>query len=541
MTTEIDKTSSSALAAQTISISPQKVSVAYDEYLLELSKAQWQFGDWESLAQLDVKNLESHPDRAVLALLAATGLFQVGEKEKARQYVFLTQKWGCPKQQILKMLASGVYINLGHVATVEKNQNKASGHNDNAKNFFILSISQKYKTQLKTLIEPSQLMGVTNLPEHNQIIPAHIESSLKLEKNKLELEEKDKELEVFEQVIKKLESEVHQVTKERNSKTALINKTNNIIKQRLLKRNENKELWSVWAEMAIAEGSYPEAIRRFQNIISAWGIDTPQNIYQRLDEAYIKTQRFPAATDKEESVKGDMDKYELLGIIHNIIKPRFYFEIGVQTGKSLSLAKCEAIGIDPMPHIKETLDNQAIVITASSDNFFKHNAQTLLSKSPDLVFIDGMHLFEFALRDFMNVEYYSASGTVVVIDDIYPGHATQAERCRVTRNWTGDIWKFYAILSEYRSDLFVLTLDANPTGLLLITGLDSNNRVLSEHYDEIVERYTAIESAPQDIVERRDVVSCHSKNLNSLLQNIYQSRQDKYSRQELLDNLKKSI
>jgi hypothetical protein len=67
-----------------------------------------------------------------------------------------------------------------------------------------------------------------------------------------------------------------------------------------------------------------------------------------------------------------------------------------------------------------------------------------LQPPPDLVFIDGMQLFEFALRDLINVERHAAPQTLVAIDDIYPCHPTQAERQRRSGAWTGDIWKVHA-------------------------------------------------------------------------------------------------
>ena len=40
----------------------------------------------------------------------------------------------------------------------------------------------------------------------------------------------------------------------------------------------------------------------------------------------------------------------------------------------------------------------------------------------DLAFIDGLHLFEFSLRDFMNVEKLAHPGSVVVFDDAAAQH-----------------------------------------------------------------------------------------------------------------------
>lgn len=60
--------------------------VLYDENLLERSRIQWQFGDWESLAKLERDTLQHRPDRAKLALLAAAGHLQQGNSQVARQF-----------------------------------------------------------------------------------------------------------------------------------------------------------------------------------------------------------------------------------------------------------------------------------------------------------------------------------------------------------------------------------------------------------------------------------------------------------------------
>jgi len=106
--------------------------VPYDENLLERSRTQWQFGDWESLAQLSRDTLQHHPDRAKLALLAVAGLLQQGENDTARQFIRLAQDWGCNKKLISQILVAGVHNSLGRAAAVGGQEQRAVGHFENA-------------------------------------------------------------------------------------------------------------------------------------------------------------------------------------------------------------------------------------------------------------------------------------------------------------------------------------------------------------------------------------------------------------------------
>ena len=131
----------------------------------------------------------------------------------------------------------------------------------------------------------------------------------------------------------------------------------------------------------------------------------------------------------------------------------------------------------------------------------------LASAPPDFAFIDGMHRFEFALRDFMNIERHAHAATLVVVDDIFPCHPRQAERTRQTRVWTGDVWKLAQCLREVRPDLLLVGLDTAPTGLLLIAGLDRDNRVLWDNYNPFVRRYRQLPEPPAAVLSRSGAVS----------------------------------
>ncbi len=185
---------------------------------------------------------------------------------------------------------------------------------------------------------------------------------------------------------------------------------------------------------------------------------------------------------------------DILRMAHHRLKPQRYIEIGVCKGVSFDLVAEEttSIGVDPEPQLDVTsLPKNHKVISDTSDNYFasKQIEEDFNDKPFDMAFLDGMHLFEFALRDFMNLEKYSHAGSVVFVHDLYPMNAETATRARNSDFWSGDVWKLVLCLKEYRPDLGLEVLPCPPTGLGYITKLDANSTVLSEKYDEILEKY----------------------------------------------------
>lgn len=184
-----------------------------------------------------------------------------------------------------------------------------------------------------------------------------------------------------------------------------------------------------------------------------------------------------------------------LDFVHTTLAPRRYVEIGVSQGGSMELVLpgTRAVGIDPEPKVDRPIPRSASIYAVPSDEFFeRHDLSGLLGGPVDVAFIDGMHLFEYALRDFINVERHCSAGSVVLVHDCYPQDEVTAARERTTRRWSGDIWKLILCLREYRPELRVATLDVAPTGLAVITGLDPGSRVLSERYEEVCERFVPL-------------------------------------------------
>ena len=189
--------------------------------------------------------------------------------------------------------------------------------------------------------------------------------------------------------------------------------------------------------------------------------------------------------------------FQVLTRIIEAVRPRSYVEIGVAAGDSLRLVKAPtvAIGIDPQPQLTAPLAANQKVFVETSDAFFAgHDLRAELGGLPvDLAFIDGMHHFEFALRDFANLERHCTPASTILIHDCYPLDRETAARERRRIFWSGDVWRLIVLLKKVRPDLGICTIATAPTGLVLVRNLDPASRVLLERHDELCREYLALD------------------------------------------------
>jgi hypothetical protein len=226
-----------------------------------------------------------------------------------------------------------------------------------------------------------------------------------------------------------------------------------------------------------------------------------------------------------------MHRHEFLRGLHRLVAPRTYFEIGVNDGRSLALSRAPSVAVDPDFKVRVSIRCDVHLVKATSDAFFagtdpfrhlrggRNPVRNLTHGRPllggyrgaprlDLSFIDGMHLFEFALRDFMNTERHAEWWSVIVFDDMLPGNIDEAARDRHTVVWTGDVYKMIPVLARYRPDLVAIPVATAPTGVLVVLGADPANRVLRDRYDEIVAEWVVPDpqAVPREILDRATAV-----------------------------------
>lgn len=145
-------------------------------------------------------------------------------------------------------------------------------------------------------------------------------------------------------------------------------------------------------------------------------------------------------------------------IINTLIKNygyTTYLEIGVNTPAQPGWNYDNIVielkhGVDPNPEVHATYP-------VPSDEFFEKH----ISQKYDIIFIDGLHIFEQAYRDIVNsLAALTEHGTIVVHDCNPPTEKTQ-RRTKVAGPWHGDVWKAILKLRMEHPDTSIYTINAD--------------------------------------------------------------------------------
>lgn len=214
---------------------------------------------------------------------------------------------------------------------------------------------------------------------------------------------------------------------------------------------------------------------------------------------------------------------EWLKYFYTTLNPACIVEIGIYEGASLSLAPASAIaiGIDPTPRMLTAPKAETHLFAETSDTFFSRYGPGFIlhNRIVDFSFIDGLHLFEQALKDFINLEKYSGPRSVILFHDTIPLDEPTQSRSANSDFYTGDVWKTILCLKYYRPDLKIFTIATPMTGLTVVTGLDATSTTLNKRFDEAVARFinTPYSTLEQSKEELLNIVPNDQKTVYQLL------------------------
>lgn len=156
-----------------------------------------------------------------------------------------------------------------------------------------------------------------------------------------------------------------------------------------------------------------------------------------------------------------MTRIELIQNICRKIGAERYLEVGIREGEVISqIPVKEKVGVDPRP-LLDRLDEELMpgldglrVFPCKSDDFFAKNTETF-----DVVFVDGLHLYEQAIKDILNAFNCLNHGGFVVVHDLLPASAAEGARKVKPGAWNGDVWKVMHDIKENYPEIQHVVLD----------------------------------------------------------------------------------
>ncbi len=191
--------------------------------------------------------------------------------------------------------------------------------------------------------------------------------------------------------------------------------------------------------------------------------------------------------------------YRFLNALHDQTLFDWYMEVGCRAGQSFAPVRSKTIAVDPFFRAEINIIGKKPalhIFQQASDDFFESGFLKRNGIKLSASFLDGMHLFEYLLRDFMNTEAASNPGGVIMMHDCVPFgfEMTTRDLTKLPRGaWTGDVWKLIPILQTWRPDLKLTVLDCRPTAILCVSNLKPGSRVLKTEYDRIVREFVDVD------------------------------------------------
>mgnify|MGYP001115866079 CR=1 FL=1 len=165
----------------------------------------------------------------------------------------------------------------------------------------------------------------------------------------------------------------------------------------------------------------------------------------------------------------------LINSFVNLFESPKYLEIGCDNNSLFnSVSIIDKIGVDP---------NNGGTHRMTSDEFFKE-----FKGSINVVFIDGLHTYEQARRDFVNaLKHIDSDGGFIAFHDMLPNDWIEQHVPLISRGaWTGDVWKLaFELKDTFNSDFKIIRADYG-LGVVRINR-DNRNKELKDYSENLEE------------------------------------------------------
>lgn len=191
-------------------------------------------------------------------------------------------------------------------------------------------------------------------------------------------------------------------------------------------------------------------------------------------------------------------------ILEKMRRPKTYLEIGIRRGETIAANIAEKrVGVDPKPRLEEINPRFKKGLEGvrlhkkTSDEFFKENTEMF-----DVVLVDGLHLYEQAMKDILNAYNNLKKGGFIVVHDCNPRTERAAARKQSEGDWNGDVWKVIYDLRENYPEIKYVVLDTDQ-GLGIISKTDNKKYKTQYHREYINIPYSELAQRRKELLKLR--------------------------------------
>ena len=161
-----------------------------------------------------------------------------------------------------------------------------------------------------------------------------------------------------------------------------------------------------------------------------------------------------------------MTRSELINHFIKRHKYKTYLEIGVNTPAQPGY-NYDSVEVSVKHGVDPAVDT---TYRMTSDDFFTNH----ISSKYDIIFVDGLHIFEQAYRDIMNSLLWLNDNGTIIVHDCNPVKEITQRQERASDVWHGDVWKAILKLRFEVPDVIIYTVDTDEGCTVIRKGKQKN-------------------------------------------------------------------